>query len=183
MRWAVVWQREMLFTIPPSLLTLPSYQLPILSSFPPSASLFTQELEKARWFNEKLGTGIAFFQALSNLAINGEERNIGARLAGWKQENLMTLRLFLSRYSPGSGVAWWVALSDQSDYSWGPHVFLGSHSNHSKVHKYCRTFSSPSLSPSHCLPSSLPFFPQVHGGSLHLVWSGGPRYKCWSKSI
>ena len=46
----------------------------------------------------------------------------------------MTLRLFLSRYSPGSGVSWWVALSDQSDYSWGPHVFLGSHSNHSKVH-------------------------------------------------
>ena len=183
MRWAVVWQREMLFTIPPSLLTLPSYQLPILFSFPPSASLFTQELEKACWFNERLGTGIAFFQALSNLAINGEERNIGARLAGWKQENLMTLRLFLSRYSPGSGVAWWVALSDQSDYSWGPHVFLGSHSNHSKVHKYCRTFSSPSLSPSHCLPSSLPFFPQVHGGSLHLVWSGGPRYECWSKSI
>ena len=63
---------------PPSLLlSLPSYQLPILSSFPPSASLFTQELEKARWFNERLGTGIAFFQALSNLAINGEEREEG----------------------------------------------------------------------------------------------------------
>lgn len=82
MRWVVVWQRD---NLPPSfLLSLPSYQLPILSSFPLSASLFTQELEKARWFNERLGTGIAFFQALSNLAINGEERNIGARLAGWE---------------------------------------------------------------------------------------------------
>ena len=49
--------------------------LPFLSFhfLPLSASLFTQELEKARWFNERLGTGIAFFQALSNLAINGEE--------------------------------------------------------------------------------------------------------------
>ena len=57
---------------PPSPSSLPSI-LYTLFSFPPSASLFTQELEKARWFNEKLGTGIAFFQALSNLAINGEE--------------------------------------------------------------------------------------------------------------
>ena len=78
MRWAVVWQREMLLTIPPFFSPFhPIYPLYILFSFPPSASLFTQELEKACWFNERLGTGIAFFQALSNLAINGEEREEG----------------------------------------------------------------------------------------------------------
>ena len=51
----------------------PSFPSSLIPSLHPSASLFTQELEKARWFNERLGTGIAFFQALSNLAINGEE--------------------------------------------------------------------------------------------------------------
>ena len=39
----------------------------ILSFF----SLYQQELEQARWFNQRLGYGIAGFQGLTNLAING----------------------------------------------------------------------------------------------------------------
>ncbi|XP_041379810.1 LOW QUALITY PROTEIN: mitochondrial potassium channel ATP-binding subunit-like [Gigantopelta aegis] len=34
-------------------------------------SLYQQELEQARWFNQRLGYGIAGFQGLTNLAING----------------------------------------------------------------------------------------------------------------
>ena len=38
----------------------------------PHCSLYRVELQQAQWLSEKLGTGIALFQALSNLAINGE---------------------------------------------------------------------------------------------------------------
>ena len=34
-------------------------------------SLYQQELEEGRWFNQRLGYGIAGFQGLTNLAING----------------------------------------------------------------------------------------------------------------
>ena len=35
-------------------------------------SLYTQELSVSSWLNQRLGLGIAGFQALSNLAINGQ---------------------------------------------------------------------------------------------------------------
>ena len=33
--------------------------------------LYREQLVKSQWYNERLGTGIAAFQALSNIAING----------------------------------------------------------------------------------------------------------------
>ena len=33
--------------------------------------LYCRELQSSQWYNERLGLGIAAFQALSNVAING----------------------------------------------------------------------------------------------------------------
>ena len=34
-------------------------------------ALYLRELQGSQWYNERLGLGIAAFQALSNIAING----------------------------------------------------------------------------------------------------------------
>ena len=33
--------------------------------------LYSRELQTSQWYNERLGFGIAAFQALSNIAVNG----------------------------------------------------------------------------------------------------------------
>ena len=62
----VVWIHTAQFLLPHTTCTCQTN----LGSF--HCSLYCVELQRAQWFSEKLGTGIALFQALSNLAINGE---------------------------------------------------------------------------------------------------------------
>lgn len=38
----------------------------------PARRLYCAEVDRAGWLNERLGMGIAAFQGLSNLALNGE---------------------------------------------------------------------------------------------------------------
>ena len=43
-------------------------------------ALYSRELQSSQWYNERLGLGIAAFQSLSNIAINGVHTCVRVRV-------------------------------------------------------------------------------------------------------